>query len=308
MKKVNIEAVMTKTQGEKVSGSVYVCSYEYKTAKNGEPFVRGAVRDQKATVEFKVWSENIDAFRAAVAVTRILTISGVIDIWNSAQVIIFDSVQKDIHGYTLGDFLSGCDRRKLELDFYEFLEQVNPKAKQVVNKIIDGEVKERFFTEFAAKSFHDAYPSGLANHTLKMLRLAKTLFDNDERLLPYSDLIYIGIICHDIGKIREFHSGDYAKNSFSTHIEYGCEMIYKIKEHITNLYDEAFFYRLISIIRGHHHIYEEKAKTIYAYIVHLIDMIDSQTTMFMDTLSSHTYKETTNGEKIIKHFDEKYYY
>jgi hypothetical protein len=51
-----------------------------------------------------------------------------------------------------------------------------------------------------------------------------------------------------------------------------------------------------------------KAETVYAYIVHLIDMLDSQSTMFMDNLTTHAYKETSNGEKTTEHFDEVYYY
>jgi 3'-5' exoribonuclease len=97
---------------------------------------------------------------------------------------------------------------------------------------------------------HDACVGGLANHVIKMLKLARTLVDNDERLLPYSDLIYVGIVCHDIGKIREFDMGNHVKNCFISHSEYGCEMMYEIKDYIVSLFDEAFFYRLLSIIRG----------------------------------------------------------
>jgi 3'-5' exoribonuclease len=276
--------------------------------KTGEPFVFGYIDDQRCTMGFRVWKERFEEFRSLVAVSKVLEISGVIDVCNSTPYIVFESVKADSFGYSSVDFLLGYDRGKLEGEFYGFLEHVNSKARQLANKIINGEVKEKFFTEYAAKLLHDACPGGLANHTIKMLRLAKAMVDNDERLLPHSDLIYIGVICHDIGKIREFRTGNYAKNCFISHGEYGCEMMYEIKEYIVNLFDEAFFYRLLSIIRGHHHIYEVKAKTVYAYIVHLIDMVDSQATMFMDNLDSHNYKETPNGEKTTEHFSETYYY
>jgi 3'-5' exoribonuclease len=257
---------------------------------------------------FRVWKERVEEFRSLVAVSKVFAVSGVIDVWNSTPYIVFESVKADDCGYSPVDFLLGYDRGKLEGEFYGFLEHVSPKARQLANKIIDGKVKEQFFTEYAAKLLHDACPGGLANHTIKMLRLAKAMVDNDERLLPYIDLIYIGVICHDIGKIREFHMGNYDKNCFVSHGEYGCEMMYEIKDYIVNLFDEAFFYRLLSIIRGHHHTYEVKAKTVYAYIVHLIDMVDSQATMFMDNLDTHAYKETSKGEKTTEHFGEIYYY
>ena len=182
--------------------------------------------------------------------------------------------------------MCGYDRCKLEDEFYKFLSQSGPNVEQLVNKIIVGDVKERFFSEFAAKRKHDACVGGLANHTIKMLRLAKTMIANDERLLPFNDIIYIGVICHDLGKIRELYMGNYVKNSFISHREHGCEMMYEIKEEIMDLFGEDFFYHLLSVIRGHHHVYDEKAKTVYAYIVHLIDMIDAQVTELMDNINT----------------------
>jgi len=306
--KLDVKAALGKKHGDRVSGSVYVCSFDFRVTKSGESFVTGYVSDQGCIIGFKVWREKFEEFRSLIAVSKIMSVSGVIDVWNASPSIVFESVNVDGFGYTAMDFLLGYDRGRLEGEFYGFLEGVSPKVRQLVDRIVEGEVKERFFSEYAAKLLHDACVGGLANHVIKMLKLAKTLIDNDERLLPYSDLIYVGIVCHDIGKIREFHMGSYVKNCFVSHSEYGCEMMYEIKDYIVNLFDEAFFYRLLSIIRGHHHIYEVKAKTVYAYIVHLIDMLDSQATMFMDNLTTHAYKETANGEKTTEHFDEIYYY
>ena len=305
--KLDIKATLKKGKGEKVNGCVYVRSFDCRVTKSGDPFVTGYVSDKGCIIGFKIW-RKIDDFRFLIANSRIISVSGVIDLWSDTPHIVFESVNVDSLGYTPSDFLLGYDSGKLEGEFYEFLENTNPNVRLLADKIMEGPVKERFFTEYAAKLLHDACPGGLANHTIKMLKLAKTMVDNDKRLLPFSDLIYMGVICHDIGKIREIHMGDYVKNSFISHSEYGCEMMYEIKEYIINLYDEAFFYRLLSIIRGHHHIYEVKAKTVYAYIVHLIDMLDSQTTMLMDNLDTHAYKENVNGEKTTEHFDEIYYY
>ena len=305
--KVDIKAALVKRHDEKVSGSVYVRSFRYKTGSNGKQFVKGILCDQESIIGFVVWSETIEEFRV-VDKEKILTISGRIDTWNSNSTIVLESVKSDAYGYTHKDFLCGYDGHELEEEFYKFLSQVNPKVKQLVNKIVVGDVKERFFSEFAAKRKHDACVGGLANHTIKMLRLAKTMIANDKRLVAYSDVIYVGIICHDLGKIRELYMGDYVKNSFTTHREYGCEMMYKIKKDIINLFDENFFYHILAIIRGHHHIYDEKAKTIYAYIIHLIDMMDAQVTEFMDTINTHNCKEKIDEEKIIEHDGQIFHY
>jgi 3'-5' exoribonuclease len=306
--KLSIKDSLSLTKGAKVSGVIYVKSFTYKTGSNNKPFATGSIGDQELVMGFKVWSDNLEKFKE-LADKKILMVEGTIDTWNGTVSVVFDKIQEDIFGYTPFDFLLGHNRHKIEEEFYEFVDTVlSPKAKSLVNHIIQGDVKERFFTEFAAKSMHDACPTGLANHTVKMLRLANTMIKNDARLKEFSDIIYIGVMFHDLGKIRELYMGDYVKNSFISHREYGCEMMYENKEFIYTLYDEDFFYRLLSVIREHHHVYEEKAKTIYAYIVHLIDMVDSQVTRMMDTLDSLQYNETSSGEKTIGHHGDIYYY
>lgn len=306
--KLNVKDAMTLTKGQRVSGVVYLKSFAYKNGSNNKVFVSGTIGDQELVLGFKVWSENVEKFKE-LADKKILKVEGTIDTWNGTVSIVFDKIEPDVFGFTPFDFLLGHNRHKLEEEFYEFVDTIlSPKAKALANEIINGETKERFFTEFAAKSMHDACPSGLANHTVKMLRLAKTMIENDQRLTAFSDIIYIGIMFHDLGKIRELFMGDYVKNSFISHREYGCEIMYEHKTFICNTFDEDFFYRLLSVIREHHHIYEEKAKTIYAYIVHLIDMVDSQVTRLMDTLESLQYNETSSGEKTVGHHGEVFYY
>ena len=306
--KLNIADTLTKIKGEKVRGVVYLHAFDYKTGSNGKPFATGQVSDQGIVMPFKVWSDNIEVFKS-LADKKIVNISGTVDTWNGTVSIVVDSIEEDIFGYVPADFLLGHDRIKLEKEFDSFVKTVlSEKAQKLVNTIISGETKERFCTEFAAKGMHDACPSGLINHTVKMLKLAHTMIENDPRFIPFSDLIYTGIIFHDMGKIDELYMGQYVKNSFISHRELGCELLYNNKDFILSLYDEDFFYRLLSVIRGHHHVYEEKAKTIYAYIVHLIDMVDSQCTRLMDSLDNVAYKETSSGEKTVGHHDEVFYY
>ena len=295
-------------KGSKVSGVVYIHNFDIKAGSTGKQFISGQFSDQGVILPFKVWSDHIEEFKS-MADKKVISIAGTIDTWNNTASVVVDKIEPDIFGYCPADFLLGHDRIKLEAEFDTFVKTVlSAKAQELVNHIITGNTRERFCTEFAAKGMHDACPSGLINHTVKMLRLAKTMIENDPRFIPFSDLIYTGIIFHDMGKIDELYMGQYVKNSFISHRELGCELLYNNKEYILSLYDEDFFYRLLSVIRGHHHVYEEKAKTIYAYIVHLIDMVDSQCTRLMDSLDNVAYKETSSGEKTVGHHDDMFYY
>lgn len=306
--KMNIEQALTEIKGKKVNGVVYIHAVDYKTGANGKPFATGQFADQGVILPFKVWSDNLESFKALVE-KKIINIQGTIDTWNGNVSVVVDKAEEDIFGYVPADFLLGHDRHKLEHDFDEFLNTVmSPNARKLVNLVICGDVRERFFTEFAAKGMHDACPSGLANHTVKMLRYAKCMIENDARWKQYEDIIYVGVIFHDMGKIHELYMGAYTKNSFNTHRGYACEMLFEHKADIIALYDEDFYYRLLDIMRGHHHAFEERAKTIYGYIVHLIDMMESQCTRLMDALDSQQYNESSSGERIVGHHEDRFYY
>jgi 3'-5' exoribonuclease len=302
--KLNIEKALEGIKGEKVSGVVFIKNSETKASTSGKPFISGQITDQGKSIPFKVWSENVELFNRFSG-TQILNISGQIDVWNGSSSIVIENIEADIFGYRAADFIVGYDKAVLEKKYDYFVNNVlSPNARKLMNYLISGEIRDRFFEEFAAKGMHDACIGGLGAHSIKMAMLAKALIETNPELAVYADLIYIGVLLHDIGKIFELDMGQYVTDSFISHRELGCEFLYEHKDFICNVYDDGFFYRLLSIIRGHHHIYEEKAKTIYAYIVHLIDMLDSQTTRITDCIKSGNVTTDSRGNVTVGCRDE----
>ena len=227
--------------------------------------------------------------------------------WNS-RLTCFQAASKPISNLAPSDFITGHDISAIEKEFYEINSRLlSPQGLELLNLIIRDKVKERFFLEYAGMTMHDACPGGVANHTLKMLRILETVINNDERIRPWTDLLVLGVNFHDVGKVKEMLNGVYRKNSFVTHREFGVELLSSHKDYITKLFDDDFYYRLISIIRGHHNEYEEKAKTVYAYFVFLIDMLDSQVTHVLDAVEGDNLKEESSGEKALASYDQKLY-
>jgi hypothetical protein len=52
--KGDIKEALLKAKGEKVSGSVFVRSFDFRVTKSGESFVTGYVSDQGCIIGFKV--------------------------------------------------------------------------------------------------------------------------------------------------------------------------------------------------------------------------------------------------------------
>lgn len=307
--KIDLSNVTTKVDGESVIGTVYVKTREVKLAKNKSKYCQGFLIDGKEMISYKVWNDYFETFMKLVETSPIVDIKGKVNVYNGAVSIIITEATASNGGYKISDFVQGHDRDAIEKSFYEINNRLlSEKGLNVLNIVLRDNIKERFFLEYAGMTMHDACPSGVANHTLKMLKIAETTFLNDSRISErMKELIVLGIDFHDIGKIKEMLDGNYQKNSFVTHREFGIEFLHANKDFICNEYDEDFYYRLISIIMGHHDKFEDPAKTIYAAIVHYIDMLDSQMTHFLDVIEGEGLKEESSGEKCIASFDSKLY-
>ena len=58
---------------------------------------------------------------------------------------------------------------------------------------------------------------------------------------------------------------------------------------------------MLAIIQGHHGVYGEPPKTVWALIVHYLDMMDSLTTGILDKITSGNDVREENGLKSVYH-------
>ncbi|MDY0278054.1 MAG: HD domain-containing protein, partial [Acholeplasma sp.] len=101
--------------------------------------------------------------------------------------------------------------QELKKEIEKYLNSIDNKVIKEITIGLYKQYKNEFFTHPAATKFHHAYVGGLAFHTLTMLRLTKTFLE----VYPYlnKDLLYAGIILHDMAKISEITNvdGEYTK-------------------------------------------------------------------------------------------------
>lgn len=128
--------------------------------------------------------------------------------------------------------------------------------------------------------YHDGKVGGLLNHIRKLLRYAEVAMTEYELLHTMSpeerDLVILGLVVHDFGKILELKNGAYTEISIVPHTYLGIEIISKYKDLIEQTYNEMFYRELQAIILEHHGEFGERPKTVYAYLVHVIDLLDSR--------------------------------
>ena len=295
--------------------------------KAGKDYVSGTVIRGKLTFQFKIWDSAVVAilrpfieaptgFRAHLA-----EVTGTVGQYNGSLDYTFSSVTPipDTDEIAVKDFLPSLDCERL---FTELCEFINSKlSPNYINTLIaimqlpaNGDptgttnIQTALKTCWAASGNHDAIAGGLINHTLKMLRYAEVMIADHPFFAENKDLIYAGIILHDIGKTQEIVDGSYTKNSFVSHRIMGVEYMAINKATIISLIGVDAYYRLMSIIEGHHDKFGNPADTVWAYIVHLIDMLDTWATMIEEAIVNEKAATNATGEKYLMRDGQRLFY
>lgn len=174
----------------------------------------------------------------------------------------------------------------------EHIHQIqNPTIKSIIVKILN-EYHEKFFTYPAAKKNHHAFISGLAEHTLGMLKIAMALAD----LYPFAskDLLIAGVILHDFEKVNEFSSEcapQYTlKGSLVGHLNMGVSTIEKVALDLGIDRSSEEVVMLEHLVLSHHGKPEWGSSKVpmilEAELLHFIDNIDSRTFMIKRELDT----------------------
>lgn len=282
---------------------VYVQSYKKRSYADGKKFyIAGTFVNQNDSIPFKVWdADMVNALEVNDISGKVAKISGSVTSYQNQleiKALSFDFNVGDQYPVSL--FLKTLDVTAV---FQSFVDIVNSELSENGVKLLMGIFKAenlfpRFKEEFAGSKMHDSLIGGLMNHTVKMLRYAKAFTENEPRLMQlkdYKDLLFLGVILHDIGKVYEMHLGVYQENSFVTHRTLGAELLVKYKSVIEQLYGLTFYYQLLAILQGHHGEYGDKPTTVMAYIIHLIDMLESTATGMFDKIESNDVSSRAGG-------------
>jgi 3'-5' exoribonuclease len=166
-------------------------------------------------------------------------------------------------------------------------------------------VVERFFAWPAASGNHHAFRSGLAEHTLSMMRLASVAADHYAAYHPgllNKDLLIAGVLLHDLGKIWELSAGlvtDYTTvGRLVGHIPMGATFVEKMARTIDG-FPEDLVWELQHLVLSHHGLLEYGAAklptTPEAQLLHYVDNIDAKLFSFSQVQSANGWSFNTRS-------------
>ncbi|GEL05276.1 3'-5' exoribonuclease YhaM [Rummeliibacillus sp. G93] len=170
----------------------------------GKPFMTLILQDKSGSIEAKLWDTGEEQEKLYQA-GGIVRIGGEIHDYRGKLQLRIKAIRpvKADENISVTDLVQSAEIPKEELfnQLMEFFFEIqNPTISRITRYLIM-ENQQSLMTYPAATKNHHDYASGLLDHVVSMLKLGKAIAD----LYPVlnRDLLYAGIILHDIGKVIE---------------------------------------------------------------------------------------------------------
>ncbi|MBQ8293697.1 MAG: HD domain-containing protein [Bacilli bacterium] len=188
---------------------------------------------------------------------------------------------------------------ELKQGIKEYVSKIsNPVLRSVVAKLIN-ESADKFFTHPAAMTMHHNYINGLVYHTYSMLKIAEVCLLNYPAL--NKDLLFSGILIHDIGKTIEISDSKIPTYSIQGnllgHIVIGLQMLHEAAKELNVLNTEEVL-ALEHMIAAHHGELEygspKEPLIMEAQLLFYIDLLDSKMAGINAEVSKTDAGSTTN--------------
>ncbi|MEP9407909.1 3'-5' exoribonuclease YhaM [Peribacillus frigoritolerans] len=190
--------------GEVVDIYMYIKTSTKAVASNGKPFLTLILCDKTGEIEAKLWDVS-EADEKTYSAEATVKVQGEVQNYRGRSQLKIRNIRitSDTDGVTKADLIQTAplsQEEMMETITQYIFEMRNPNIQRVTRHLIK-KYQNEFLTFPAATKNHHEYMSGLAYHVVSMLGLAKAI----STLYPSlnKDLLYAGVILHDLGKVHE---------------------------------------------------------------------------------------------------------
>ncbi len=269
-----------------VEGFCLVKSLEVKKTAKGVPFLDLILTDSSGEIGAKLWDYKEDV-HGGIKLNSLIKIRGTVSMFNDALQLRIDRVRPatESDGVNMEDFVPSADYSGK--DMYDYIVNTvnsfeNTQLKNLILTVLERN-KENLLYWPAAFKLHHAIRGGLLYHTLSILKLAKAVCDIYPSL--ERELLYAGVILHDVAKIQEFDvtetgvvSGYTVEGSLIGHLVKGAMNIEKVGEELG--IDRELLMLIEHMILSHHGEPEFGAAVrpmfLEAEILSQLDLLDAR--------------------------------
>ncbi|MFA5583794.1 MAG: HD domain-containing protein [Bacteriovoracaceae bacterium] len=281
--------------------------------KDGKKYFNIILSDASGEIEARLWQYSTEV-ESEITRGTFAKVKGKLNFYQGKKQFIITSLSKlSQEQVNMDDFVMKA-KVDPEIMFKSLLQIVDGLTdvyiKELLQNILgDAEISRRLKTWQAGKSIHHAYQSGLLEHILSCSELAVTLSRHYQVNVNY---VVAGCILHDLCKIYELTDGvnvEYTEEGkLVGHLVKGLEIVDRFSYRIKN-FPYQLKLHLKHILLAHHGEYAYGSpkipQTSEAYLVHLIDLMDSKMASF--DIIKKTDSNTGTWSNFIKHLDRIVY-
>ena len=276
--------------GQAVEAPFRVVQISRRHKKDGSLFLALTLMDRTGKMDAKVW-DHVEKVEKAITAGEIFTVSGTVHEYHGRREIHIRNVQKisdnmDVDGKDFSENAAfDVDARFDAMIAFVSQRLKNPELNHLLEAFSLNH-GEAFSRHYGAQKIHHARIGGLLEHTDSMVRLAAMVADHYEL---DSDIMLMGALLHDLGKLREFCAEPAIQATFQGgllgHIVISLEMFNDLCRRVPGIPEEIRLH-LQHLIVSHHGEREfgspEVPKTREAMALHAIDLLDSKLAIFLE--------------------------
>lgn len=271
--------------GETINGIYILRSAEIKVSSAKKTYIDMILSDSTGEIPAKWWDAGDEQFSGLVP-NKLFYVNGKVDQWretlqlNIARMRIADEEdQKHI-----SEFVQSAPRSSEEMleAIYAYTAKIkSSEIRRIVMTMLDRKEDKLMYWP-AAKSLHHAIRGGLLFHIARMLQAAEALSRVYDGI--NTDLLYAGVIIHDLSKIGELNSNELGMAEYTKegqllgHIVMGVAEVDRVGRE-TGASEEVILL-LKHMIVSHHYEADygspKKPAFLEAELLHHLDMIDAR--------------------------------
>lgn len=301
-------------QGKEEIESIFLVKiFNTMEGKDGKKYFNIILTDASGELESRLWQYSAEVEKN-VTKGSFVRVKGKLNFYQGRKQFILSQLEKISQDeVNLDDFVMKAGENP-EVMYKRLLSIVDDLTDVYIRDLLrsiitDGEIARRLKTWQAGKTIHHAYQSGLLEHILSCTELALVL---SKHYKVNDNYVVAGCILHDLCKIYELTDGvnvEYTEEGkLVGHLVKGLELVDRYSYKIKN-FPHYLKMHLKHILLSHHGHYEYGSpkipQTSEAYLVHLIDLMDSKMGTF--DLIKKTDSSTGNWSGFVKHLDRIVY-
>lgn len=272
--------------GDYIEGFFLIKDVFIKSSSNNKSFLDITLTDKTGEMNAKLWDCSKEDEELFTPSKLIKARGNVIEWQGRLQLKIMRlRLATEADGIKIEDYVLSAPEKAEDMysEILKYIDRIkNSEINGIVSKIIE-ESKEKLMFYPAAKSNHHAIRCGLLYHVLTMLRSADRLSEVYTYL--NKDLLFAGVILHDIAKLEEMDSSEIGIVSDYTiegqllgHIIQGIKRIEKVGEEVGA--SKEVMMLLQHMLLSHHYEPEfgspKRPMIPEAELLHYLDIIDSR--------------------------------